>query len=195
MTNRKDEGGLPEQYQAVEYIGSNGKQYINTLVNGGSDITIDIIFSDTNGGWMLGSQKSVNDSRFVMFCNSNSYFAYKVNSNIGNNYVCDNVVQHHFILSNTKCVMDSYTYTFYSGKWADTLSLFLFAMNNNGTYQAGTSYKIHKCDIFSNNALVRKFIPCYHKKSGEIGMYDTISGIFFTNRGVGTFNKGNDIKL
>lgn len=188
-------GGLPKQYQAVEYIGSNGRQYINTFINGGSDITIDIVISDINGGWILGSQKSANESRFVVYCNNNTLFAFKVNSNIGSGYICDDVAQHHFILSNTKCVMDSYTYSINSGVWADTLPLFLFAMNNNGKYQAGISYKIHKCDIYSNTTLVRQFVPCYDKQSGVIGMYDTISRIFFTNSGTGTFTKGNDIKL
>lgn len=188
-------GGLPKQYQAVEYIGSDGSQYIDTLVNGGSDIAIDIVMSDNKGGWILGSQKSASASRFVLYCNNNAQFAFKVNSNIGQNYKCDNVAQHHFILSNTKCVMDNYTYSINSGAWADTLPLFLFAMNNNGTYQTGASFKIHKCNIFSDTTLVRQFVPCYDKQSLEIGMYDTISRTFFTNSGTGTFTKGNDIKL
>ena len=37
------------------------------------------------------------------------------------------------------------------------------------------------------------FVPCYRKADGTIGMYDTVSGSFFTNAGTGTFSKGADV--
>ena len=47
--------------------------------------------------------------------------------------------------------------------------------------------------IFDGDLILRNFIPCYKKSSGEIGMYDTVSKEFFTNQGTGTFLKGNDV--
>lgn len=44
-----------------------------------------------------------------------------------------------------------------------------------------------------NNVLIRNMIPCYRKSDGEIGMYDTINNIFYTNFGTGSFLKGNDV--
>ena len=44
-----------------------------------------------------------------------------------------------------------------------------------------------------NNAKVIDLITCYRISDGEIGLYDLISGQFYTNSGTGAFNKGNDV--
>lgn len=36
-------------------------------------------------------------------------------------------------------------------------------------------------------------VPCYRKSDGEIGMYDLVNGVFYTNSGSGTFIKGDDV--
>ena len=41
--------------------------------------------------------------------------------------------------------------------------------------------------------LVRDFIPCYRISDGVIGLYDKVSGKFYTNAGTGTFTKGADV--
>ena len=40
--------------------------------------------------------------------------------------------------------------------------------------------------------MVRNLIPCYRKSDDVIGLYDTVTGTFYTNDGTGTFGKGND---
>ena len=42
-------------------------------------------------------------------------------------------------------------------------------------------------------AAIIDFVPCYLKLDGTIGMYDLVSGEFYTNQGTGTFEKGDDI--
>ena len=39
-----------------------------------------------------------------------------------------------------------------------------------------------------------KLIPCYRKADNEIGLYDTVNDVFYTNaNSVGYFDKGSDI--
>lgn len=47
--------------------------------------------------------------------------------------------------------------------------------------------------IYQDNILIRNFVPCYRKLDNEIGMYDTVNGVFYTNQGTGTFIKGPDV--
>lgn len=48
----------------------------------------------------------------------------------------------------------------------------------------------------STGALLQKkfdFVPCYRKSDGEIGYYERINGVFYTNVGTGTFSRGPDV--
>ena len=46
---------------------------------------------------------------------------------------------------------------------------------------------------YQNDILVRNFIPA-RNSSGVVGMYDTVSGQFFTNQGMGEFIAGPDLR-
>ena len=52
--------------------------------------------------------------------------------------------------------------------------------------------KIYGCDIKLGNAKVREFVPAKNS-SNVIGMYDLVSGNFFTNAGTGDFIAGPEI--
>lgn len=56
-----------------------------------------------------------------------------------------------------------------------------------------TSAKLYNLRIYNGNELRRDFIPCYHKSDNEIGLYDLINEVFYTNLGTGTFLKGADV--
>ena len=44
-----------------------------------------------------------------------------------------------------------------------------------------------------NDELMTDLIPCYRKSDNEPGMYDTVTGTFYTNSGTGSFTVGNDV--
>ena len=53
--------------------------------------------------------------------------------------------------------------------------------------------KIFALDFFDGNNLAKLLVPCYRKSDSTIGMYDTVNGMFYTNAGTGTFDKGADV--
>lgn len=57
----------------------------------------------------------------------------------------------------------------------------------------GFNGKIYEFKLYDNDILVRNFIPCYRKSDNVAGMYDIVSGKFFTNDGTGSFAVGNNI--
>ena len=65
-----------------------------------------------------------------------------------------------------------------------------------GAIRAGSMYygtaKYRSCQIYDNGVLVRDFIPCKNS-DGEIGMYDTVNSVFYSNAGTGEFVAGNEI--
>ena len=44
----------------------------------------------------------------------------------------------------------------------------------------------------STGKLERNMIPCYRKSDNVIGLYDTVNGEFYTNKGTGMFDKGSN---
>jgi len=54
------------------------------------------------------------------------------------------------------------------------------------------SARVFNVKISNNTTIVRNMIPARRDSDGELGMYDMVSGNFFTNSGTGTFTAGPD---
>ena len=52
---------------------------------------------------------------------------------------------------------------------------------------------MYGCKIYSNDVLVRDFIPCKNA-SGVVGMWDDVNDTFYSNAGSGTFTAGPEVK-
>ena len=71
--------------------------------------------------------------------------------------------------------------------------MYLFGTNNNNstTLQYPFKGKMFGARVYQDGVLVRNFIPA--KQGNTIGVYDKVSGTFFTNQGSGNFNAGDEI--
>ena len=71
--------------------------------------------------------------------------------------------------------------------------MFLFAVQSSTTLRQTpltfTQQKIYHFKLWSGGNLVRNFIPVKNS-SNVVGMYDTVTGTFFTNAGTGDFTPG-----
>ena len=73
--------------------------------------------------------------------------------------------------------------------------MYIFGLNYNGTVQYFTKCKLYSMKLYEDSIIVRDFIPCYRKSDGEIGLYDLVNNVFYTNKGTGTFLKGENVYL
>ena len=64
--------------------------------------------------------------------------------------------------------------------------------NGYSTYQYG-KYYVYYYDFMNGATPVRQMYPCYRLSDNVAGMYDKVSGTFFTNAGSGTFTVGPEI--
>jgi len=75
-----------------------------------------------------------------------------------------------------------------------TQNLYMFASNEQGTSAENFSRaRIYGARIFVNDSLRRDFVPCYRKSDNVAGMYDLVTGAFFTNSGTGSFVIGTNV--
>ena len=191
---------LPNEYQEVEYIESDGAQYIDT----------GILPSSTDVYSFKGEFPSKNNS--VLFgCRSSG--TYLSGNQLYLNRNLDRTFKIVMLVVNTANNRDAeYTKNvfFYSGddlpleideenisingrtseSFNPTQPIYLFGFNVLGTNNktvGGGKLVYFKIDGRCN------FIPCYRKSDGEIGMYDLVGEQFYVNSGTGVFSKGNDV--
>jgi len=191
---------MPAGYTRLEYLASTGPQYINTGVQTSStqrieyDVRLDHVMSNGEtqilgaGGDTVGTLYSF---RFEPGANIKIY--YKPGGNIDTNIPQD-TNRHRLILDlkNKFASVDGTTFNFSSLPSGQTYSQYLFAYSRKGTVdtQYGFKGKMYGAKIYDNGVLVRNFIPARRDSDNVVGMYDTISGQFFTNSGTGEFIAG-----
>ena len=200
IENRK----LPVEYQQEEYIESTGTQYIDTgveisklkLQNGiktkleasfVSQSSSQAMFKDTTSYYFIGVK-------------SNGYFYSGLDVNYPATDLLNDGEKHIFELDSLnktfkidETIKTTYNVTSYNENSSGNIHLFNVS---NGNFPCKA--KIYNCKIYDNGTLVRNFIPCYstttvtdvdgiERPRDTIGLYDTVNGQFYVNKGTGTF--------
>ncbi len=204
--------GLPAEYTRLEYIQSTGTQYIDTGVILNSEATITTVgqnlqdvgmssgspysfwgfmgaasniprwgWSVYAGRWLaeLNATLSVNapyDKNKHTFVNTCYY--------VNNKLYYDSFVDGNSIYTSAQTAQNITLYA------SNTLSAYLFARNNNNTAGNFLSCRIFSYEIVQDGVKVLNLVPCRRNSDSELGMYDLVSGQFFTNQGTGDFTPG-----
>lgn len=199
---------LPVEYQEVEYLESTGTQYIDTGYVPVVDTWVDAEygFSDTYSGEqvMLGAS-SVNytynntTGLTVQLYNRNKWYCGCGGSVFGG--VLTGIgkelyIKHRVILTKSLLTVDGNEQRNPGRATFDpSQPCYLYAINayGIGAQRLSKTLRLYSVKLYENENIMRDFIPCYRKSDSEPGMYDTVSGTFFTNQGTGTFIVGNDV--
>lgn len=201
---------LPEEYQEVEWIGTDGNSYFvsNFNINNLDKFTIYYRYNTngTSNNYMWGASNYPNSgSRFlhrytnIIINNDTSNAVSRID--IPSNYDLDSIV---IVANNTDKTIACYYYnTVYStSSWnnnKDFDNFGIFCNNYSGqpsSYKARSGSQIAEFRVVNDDTGEEVFnlIPCYRKSDNVIGMYDLVSKVFFTNEGTGTFTKGANIE-
>lgn len=200
---------LPPEYQQVEYLESTGNgTFIKTDVLYDSVKSYELhvkfmITQRTNYGGIINAgnasdkncfkllQRSISgDSGYYAIPNSLAKTAnFSVNTTHGFGNIADVVLKENYFKINDE------TYT------ADTIiggqskneyyfELFRNIDNNQYFYLVGRIYVV---ELKEEGIILINLIPCYRKEDNEVGMYDLVSGEFYTNAGTGEFIVDPDV--
>ena len=166
---------LPAGYQEVEYIecSDSVSSYIDIGItwNNLSKIKTKVQYLDSDASGMLFN----NPNR------ENPYIA--VSRTVGLSNFSSNISLSQ--LTNQQITELEMTFT-------STYTTNVITRNWDGVWNNRLRY--FYIEFYDNNdTLVRNFIPCYRKSDTEIGLYDLVNDVFYTNAGSGTFIKGNDV--
>lgn len=184
---------LPSGYTEVEYLQSSGTQWINTNDKLTSDFKMVYSINVQNGGsdsampWASYATGNRYDCQFLE--HTAIWF-----QRAGGTLYRGNL--DGTILNKDLYIEESLNSVSVNGKVYGTGS-FTFTQNNVnvGLFNSpGSNYQsANKCRIFkwfAGNTLKHCFIPCYRNSDNKPGMYDTVTGTFYTNAGSGEFSVG-----
>ena len=189
---------LPSEYQQVEYIESTGTQYIDTGVipNKTTNMKLDINILSTSSSItpIIGARtESFPSLTYFITANNEFYMSYnsadtdKTTINLNERIILSNTSNELYV-NNTKVA------TGITGDFDITTTIILLGLNtSNGVDGRHLSAKVYGLKIYSEDVLIRDYIPCYRKSDNVVGLYDLVENKFYTNNGTGTFLKGNNI--
>lgn len=200
-----EKSALPSEYQAVEYIGNTGTQYIKTgytpTPSYNTRIDMQYMFTATQTGdkMLFGSRGGASSityqseafSGVTWYCGGGYYQFRSVLGNVGTALN----TKYTFLINGNKMTINgssvSQNQTRTSGS---ALELYIFAWNSNGTAgYINSGARIYQLKFTVNGIVEADFVPCYRKSDNVAGMYDLIGKRFLTNSGTGSFTVGSDI--
>lgn len=186
---------LPSTYQEVEYIQSDGNQYINTWVKANSTISTEIVMqpnmsyvSEYAIFWDAWSA----DALFLMEYS----WKYRLH-NWGNYWDFATVTDTKTTITtnNTWITINGTSYTLNAGSSYSNNNIWLFYTWDDTSWNRTKRgrFKLFSFKIWSSWTLTRDFIPCYRISDGVIWLYDLVNDVFYTNQWTGTFTKWPDV--
>lgn len=175
---------LPLEYQEVEYIESNGKQYIDCEIAASTSIITEVkCQSFDNNTCIVGMGTSAN-YRYQIYAATAGHYYVRIDgaeNNMG--YVpFTEIATIRLDPVAKRATINGVEYEVpYTGTIQDR-SLWLFGRNQTSSvsnYYSST--KMWYCKMWDGSFenLIRDFVPCYRKSDGIGGMYDLVTERFF----------------
>ena len=182
----KPQSSLPAGAKRLQYIRSDGRQWLDTRFTPNQDtrvvMDVDVTSYPNSYPALFGTRASSwKQNSFAVFCVASGN---KMQDQYGDEYVADlqtSLLGRHTIDKNKNVtsvdgtVVRSFTYT----DFQTTQSLFLLESHNpSGAESYPCAADLYFTLIFDNGFLERDYIPC-QLASGEVGMWDDVYGEFY----------------
>ena len=203
------EDPFERKYTKVEFIGTNGTQYINLdyTAKTNTEIRLDIQFvnndnTSTNDSSLnnkiIGQAAYTGEQFNINISSSNNkqiiYWVNKVYDGTNSRYqTYTNMTNRStMIVKSGQAAFQGLTTTLDTKESDNTSNMLLLG---NSVTRPFNKYdtKIYGFQIYEGDVLLKNMIPAIRNSDGKAGLYDIINDVFYTNHGTGEFIKGNPI--
>ena len=188
----RHQSGLPLGYTQVEYIESTGTQYIDTgIVPTNADNT-KVKFRFALNDTTKGENQSIGSNSNLNMYAISSTLKFRANGIAIKDFDTDwHTVEMSKSSAGKETIFDGVTYTT-PGTTEEPNNFYLFALKAGNNVYFG-KHKLSYAEVYQSGTLVHNLIPCKRNSDNVLGMYDLVSGQFFTNQGTGDFVAGNAV--
>lgn len=190
---------LPEGYTRLEYIESNGRQYIDTGFKPNQNTRARAVFDcvDTNNTVVFGARPKANGSAMFFLLHAQDTDSFRDDWGTDLKTVPTSSVPTSGTVEvdkdkNRTVFNGSYTVEHPSSTWSSQYNLYLFAGNNGGVVFNPTSIRLRSFEVWDGNKKVRDMVPA-RRYSGHIGMLDVAGNSFFVSEGDSDFIAGPEV--
>ena len=182
---------LPQTVNFVNYIQSNGTQFIDTLFIPNQNTKVVMEAQLISAGQVypapFGTDNTDTNSFYVFFFGGTTWAA---NFNSSRYSVTGGETDRCvFSLDSSAFVVNSASVQISQGNFQSDYKLFLFCINRGSSVDNKANMKLFSCQIYDNGTLVRDYLPCLDK-DGVACLYDKVSETYFYNQGTGEFIAG-----
>ena len=189
---------LPAAYTQLEYLESSGTQWIDTHIvpNTTYAMQLDFQANYAQNAIYAGTRQAVaTDNAFTIGSGNNGTRFYIAKGSSGNQTMQEfDTDRHNVIISETGVIFDDRQLpNAHDQVFQAETSIYLFACNSYDASQLRSAAKIYNAKIWKADLLLGDFVPARRNSDNVLGMYDMVTGTFFTNAGTGTFNAGPDV--
>ena len=184
---------LPSGYKRLEYIQSNGNQWIDSgIVPGSSDFSVKSKIRTTAAtsaeNWFvtIGHSKPSGMATFAQFGTWSSKFVIHLTGVVvdGSTAATSKDVTIDFSMSgNTASLSGDASYRVTNAYYGSG------SFRNQSITICDGLWRTYWSQIKVSGSIVRDYIPC-KKPDGTIGLWDDVNSVFYGNAGTGTFTAG-----
>lgn len=175
-----------EGYTLLEYIESDGTQYIDTGIVGKSGVKSVMDMALMKGGASIPLGCYSPQRCYLVSFNNDSSLRYgyvdwvtsQFIPTIGERYV----IETDFSIDNQLLRVDDKTITSSSigTSFSNNHTIYAFAYNDGGKPGDYSSLRLYSLKLYDNGILVRDYIPCMDN-NGVYGLYDKVNGVFYAS--------------
>ena len=195
-------GYAPRGYIQVEYLKSNGSQFILTDIIPSSNTGIYAKLSSANITSDLiyfGSKGSGNSRLWIGNINNQIYYGWNSNvylpTNIQTNII--NNIKINYLNDKKEMFNDTLLSNILSDLSSEnTYPIAIFGGNSAGTVSYKSSINLYEFKISNKVSITNDFIPCLNTNDNKYGLYDRINNRFYGNNGTGAdFEHGGNVYI
>ena len=167
-------------------VGDTAGAYINTNLKFATthefEVKLQMYGNQNNNTIHFGRWVSNKDSMVYFYDNK---IRWKIGA--GGEYNADNdLLAHVYKATQTQMLVDGVD-TEITPNWSNVPINENYYMFKEPDHNGVINSRIYYVKIWDNGTLIRDFVPAVRKSDNEIGMYDRVNDVFYTNDGTGTF--------
>ena len=190
---------LPAGYTRLEYIESDGRQYIDTELKPDQNMRVRAVFDcvDTKNTIVFGARPTANKSELFFLLHAEDTDSFRDDWGSDKQSVPTSSVPTSGMVTvdkdkNRTVFNGSYTVEHPSSTWSSQYNLYLFAGNNGGAVFNPTSIRLRSFEVWDGDEKVRESVPA-RRYSGHVGLLDVVNNSFLVSEGDSDFIAGPEV--
>lgn len=185
---------LPSSGTRLQYIRSNGSQYIDTgivpTINTKVAATAKTTTTPSNNEWLFGSRAASGSGRFSVFRNSaTKKWGFGFNTTTVESFTAPQICKVDVYVDGNSCTINGVSATASVSTLSSNRSIYLCMENRVGVAEQGFVGDLLTVKIWNGDTLVREYIP-WLTEDGVAGLYETVEGVFKPSAGSAAFIAG-----